>query len=128
MYRPLRGVRVLDLGQIYQGGYAGLLLSYLGADVIKVEPPWGENVRSRSADKMPPQFQYLNANKRGITLDLKSETGKKVLEDLVAESDVLLENFSTGKMEELGLGYDTLEAVNPSLIYAHGSGYSAYGP
>jgi len=128
MTQPLEGVRVLDLGQIYQGGYCGLLLSYLGADVIKVEPPWGENVRSRSEDGKPPQVQYLNSNKRGITLDLKSESGKEALFDLVEKTDILLENFSTGKMEELGVGYETLESVNPELIYAHGSGYGDSGP
>ena len=79
MDRPLSGIDVLDLGQIYQGGYCGLVLAYLGADVVKVEPPWGENVRTRSADGQPPQFQYLNANKRGITLDLTTEAGRDLL-------------------------------------------------
>lgn len=128
MSRPLEGVTVLDLGQIYQGGYSGLLLSYLGADVVKVEPPWGENVRTRSEDGKPPQVQYLNANKRGITLDLKSNLGKQALKDLAAEADVLLENFATGKMEELGVGYETLSEINPELVYAHGSGYGDTGP
>lgn len=128
MSRPLEGVRVLDLGQIYQGGYCGLLLSYLGAEVIKVEPPWGENVRSRSEDGKPPQVQYLNSNKRGITLDLKSESGKQALADLAEKADILFENFTTGKMDELGVGYDTLKTVNPELIYAHGSGYGDFGP
>lgn len=128
MSRPLDGVRVLDLGQIYQGGYSGLLLSFLGADVVKVEPPWGENVRTRSDDGKPPQYQFLNITKRGITLNLKSEEGKATLKDLVAEADVLLENFAKGKMEELGVGYETLREVNPELIYAHGSGYGDDGP
>lgn len=128
MDRPLRGYRVLDLGQIYQGPYCGMLLSYLGADVIKVEPPWGENVRSRSEDGRPPQVQLLNPNKRGITLNLKAEEGKQALKDLVAESDVLIENFASGKMAELGLGYDDLRAVNPGLVYGHASGYGDDGP
>ena len=128
MTRPLDGVRVLDLGQIYQGGYCGLLLSYMGADVVKVEPPWGENVRTRSEDGYPPQFQYLNASKRGITLDLKSEEGREALERLVETADVLFENFATGKMDELGLGYERLREVNPELVYAHGSGYGDTGP
>lgn len=125
---PLRGYRVLDLGQIYQGPYCGMLLSYLGADVIKIEPPWGENVRTRSEDKKPPQVQYLNPNKRGITLNLKTEGGKRTLKDLVAESDVLIENYASGKMEELGLGYDELQEVNPELVYGHASGYGDDGP
>lgn len=128
MDRPLRGYRVLDLGQIYQGPYCGMLLSYLGADVIKIEPPWGENVRSRSEDGRPPQVQYLNPNKLGITLDLKAEEGKVALRDLVAESDVLIENFSTGKMAELGIGYEDLRQVNPGLVYGHASGYGDDGP
>lgn len=128
MPKPLNGVNVLDLGQIYQGGYSGLLLSYLGADVVKVEPPWGENVRTRSEDGKPPQVQLLNANKRGIVLDLKSEEGKQALKDLAAKSDVLLENFATGKMDELGLGYEKMQEVNPDLVYAHGSGYGDSGP
>jgi crotonobetainyl-CoA:carnitine CoA-transferase CaiB-like acyl-CoA transferase len=128
MSQPLSGIRVLDLGQIYQGGYSGLLLSYLGADVVKVEPPWGENVRTRSEDGKPPQVQYLNATKRGIVLDLKSEDGRQALKDLAAECDVLLENFATGKMAELGVGYETLREVNPGLVYAHGSGYGDDGP
>ncbi|WP_418286490.1 CaiB/BaiF CoA transferase family protein [Halorubrum sp. DTA46] len=128
MSRPLDGISVLDLGQIYQGGYCGLLLSYLGADVVKVEPPWGENVRTRSEDGKPPQVQFLNANKRGITLDLKSAAGREALVDLAAEADVLLENFATGKMDELGVGYDTLSEANPELVYAHGSGYGDSGP
>ncbi|MFB6070150.1 MAG: CaiB/BaiF CoA transferase family protein [Halanaeroarchaeum sp.] len=128
MRAPLDGIRVLDLGQIYQGGYAGLLLSYLGADVIKIEPPWGENVRTRTEDGKPPQFQMLNATKRSVTLDLKSDDGKDALLDLVEKADVLFENFSQGKMEDLGLGYDVLSGVNPQLIYGHGSGYGDTGP
>ena len=128
MERPLAGVDVLDLGQIYQGGYSGLVLSYLGADVVKVEPPWGENVRTRSEDGKPPQYQYLNANKRGITLDLKAAAGREVFLDLVGEADVLLENFATGTMDRLGLGYERLCEVNEALVYAHGSGYGDDGP
>ena len=128
MDQPLSGVRVLDLGQIYQGGYCGLVLAYMGADVVKVEPPWGENVRTRSEDGKSAQFQYLNPNKRGITLNLKSAEGQAVLLDLVEEADILLENFSTGKMDELGLGYERLSEVNPGLVYAHGSGYGDDGP
>lgn len=126
--RPLSGVRVLDLGQIYQGGYAGLLLSYLGADVVKVEPPWGENVRTRTEDGTPPQVQFLNATKRGITCNLQTESGRDLLRELVTEADVLLENFATGTMDRLGVGYEDLKKNNPELIYAHGSGYGDDGP
>lgn len=128
MERPLADVRVLDLGQIYQGGYCGMLLSYMGADVVKVEPPWGENVRTRSEDGKPPQLQFLNPNKRGITVNLKSDRGRELLRELAGEADVLFENYSTGKMDSLGVGYDTLREANPGLIYAHGSGYGDDGP
>lgn len=128
MDQPLSNVRVLDLGQIYLGGYAGMLLAHMGADVIKVEPPWGDNVRSRTEDFHSPQFQFLNPNKRSITIDLKSDSGQDALRDLVMEADVLLENFARGTMERLGIGYETLREANDELIYAHGSGYGDYGP
>lgn len=128
MRQPLEGIRVLDLGQIYQGPYCGTLLAYLGADVVKVEPPWGENVRSCSEDGTPPQVQYLNPNKRGITLDLTTKLGRKTMIDLVGESDALIENYTTNTMADLGLGYDTLRETNPRLVYAHGSGYGDDGP
>jgi crotonobetainyl-CoA:carnitine CoA-transferase CaiB-like acyl-CoA transferase len=100
----------------------------MGADVIKVEPPWGDNIRTRSEDGNPPQVQYLNPNKKGLSLNLKSERGKQALFDLVEKADVLIENYATGKMDELGVGYETLREVNPQLIYAHGSGYGDTGP
>lgn len=128
MDRPLEGIRVLDLGQIYQGPYCGLILSHLGADVIKIERPGGETIRDRAPDGETPEVQLLNPSKRGITLNLKSEEGKQTLKDLVKKSDVLLENFSVGKMEELGVGYEDLKKVNPQLVYGHGSGYGDDGP
>lgn len=128
MRKPLSGVKVLDLGQIYQGPYCGMILSYMGADVIKVEPPWGENIRTRTEDGVPPQYQYLNPNKRGITLDFKSEEGRDAFHRLAEKADVVLENYSTGTMDSLGLGYDDLSENNPGLVYAHGSGYGDDGP
>lgn len=128
MRQPLSGVKVLDLGQIYQGPYCGMLLSYMGADVIKVEPPWGENVRTRTDDGVPPQYQYLNPNKRGITLDFKSEPGREAFRRLAEKADVIIENYSTGTMDSLGLGHDDLTEINPGLVYAHGSGYGDSGP
>lgn len=128
MDQALSGVRVLDLGQIYQGPYAGLLLSYMGAEVIKVEPPDGETIRDRSADGETPEVQLLNASKKGITLDLKSDKGQQALKDLVTKSDILIENFKSGTMKNLGLGYETLSEINSELIYGHGSGYGDSGP
>ena len=128
MKQPLDGIRVLDLGQIFLGSYCGMVLSYLGAEVIKVEPPGGETIRTRSDDGHPPQVQFLNPNKRGIIIDLKTDRGKSTFFDLVDEADVLVENFAPGTLERLDVGYETLSERNPALIYAHGSGYGDSGP
>ena len=128
MEQPLDGIRVLDLGQIYQGPYCGMILSFLGADVVKVERPGGETVRDRSPDGETPEVQLVNPSKRGITLNLKTEEGKQALRDLIEKTDVLVENFQSGKMAELGVGYEDLKEVNPELVYGHGSGYGNEGP
>lgn len=128
MEQPLSGVEVLDLGQIYNGSYCGLILSYLGADVISVEPPFGDPLRSRVEGGEPEEFVMLNSNKKGLTLNLKSEQGKELFKDLVADVDVLIENFSVGTMEDLGLGYETLSSLNPELIYGQGTGFGRTGP
>lgn len=128
MERPLKGVRVLDLGQIYNGPYGAMMLGFLGADVIKVEPPGGEIIRSRAENRQPPNLRMLNSSKKGMTINLKTEEGKQTFMDLVGESDVVLENFTTGVMKKLGLGYETLREVNPEIVYAHGSGYGESGP
>lgn len=126
--KALEGIEVLDLGQIYNGPYCSMLLSYLGADVTKIEPPDGEPLRGRVEEGEPPELVMLNSNKQGITLNLKSERGKELFKDLVRDADVLVENYSVGTMEDLGLGYETLEEINPELIYAHGSGFGEDGP
>ena len=125
---PLEGVKVLDLGQIYNGPYAGFLMAHAGADVIKVEPLTGEVLRQRGGGQVPLSFSMLNTNKRGIAIDLKKNEGKKLLLDLACEADVLLENFAPGAMERLGLGIDLFLESNPGLIYASGSGYGLSGP
>lgn len=128
MRKPLDDIKVLDLTQIYLGPYCGMLLSYLGAEVVKIEPPGGENVRFRSDQGEPPEVQFMNPSKRGVSIDLKKEEGKQVLKDLASEADVLIENFATGVMDRLGVGYEELKQVNPSLVYGHASGYGDYGP
>ena len=125
---PLEGVKVLDLGQIYNGPYAGFLLAHAGADVVKVEPLKGEVLRQRGGGSVPVSFAMLNTNKRGLAIDLKHEKGKSLLIDLAREADVLLENFAPGAMERLGLGADVLMAENPRLVYASGTGYGLSGP
>lgn len=125
--QPLDGIEVLDFGQLYNGPYCSLILSYLGADVIKVEPPFGEPLRTRVEDGEPPEMVMINSTKEGITLDLKSERGKEMLKELIEDTDVLVENFATGTMEKLGVGYETLSEINPELVYAHGSGFGEEG-
>ena len=127
---PLSSIVVIELGQIYQGPYAGLLLAQAGADVIKVEPPFGEPARARApagkSTSLP--MAMLNSNKRGITLNLKTERGRELLKALVQRADVVLENFAPGVMDRLGVGFSVLQAINPRIIYASGTGYGLSGP
>jgi len=131
MTTPLEGIKVLDFGQIYQGPYATMLMAKAGADVIKIEPPAGEPLRRRilatGGDTTLP-MAMLNANKRAVTLNLKSSRGRELLQQMVAGADVLLENFSPGTMDGLGVGYEVLRTVNPRLIYATGTGFGISGP
>ncbi len=125
---PLEGVRVLDMGQVYNGPYAGFLLAQAGADVVKVEPLEGEAIRSRGGSQTPLAHVMLNAGKRGVAIDLKSDDGRAVFLDLVDKADILLENFAPGAMQRLGLGSDVLLERNPRLIYGSSTGYGAWGP
>ena len=121
---PLEGIRVLDLGQIYNGAYAGFLLAQAGADVVKVEPPRGDNLRNRPVTHGAwYPFVALNINKRSVCLDLKTPSGREQFLQLVAVADVVLENFSPGVMDRLGVGYEAMWEANPRLIYASSSGY-----
>lgn len=128
--RPLAGVTVIDLGQIYQGPYATLLMAKAGADVIKIEPRQGEAARLRATvgKSATLPFAMLNSNKRGVTLNLKDARGRDLLKRMVAKADVLLENFAPGVMERLGVGWPVLAEINPRLIYASGTGYGLDGP
>jgi formyl-CoA transferase len=127
--QPLEGVVVVDLSQIYNGPYATFLMAAAGATVLKVEPPGGEPLRRRSVvggAALP--FAMLNGCKKSLVLDLKSEDGKAALLDLVRDADVLVENFAPGTMARLGLGPETMQALNPRLIYASSSGFGSDGP
>ena len=126
---PLSGVTVVDCGQIYNGPYCTLLMAMAGAEVIKVEPIGGENLRRRAAvGGAAVPFAMLNSNKRCVTLNLKTARGKEVFLSMIGKADVLVENFSVGAVARLGLGYDSLKVVNPRLVYASGSGYGRSGP
>lgn len=126
---PLRGVRVLDLSRIYSGPYCTFLLAMAGAEVIKVETPDGEHLRKRNANTgaaLP--FPMLNANKRFMTLDIKTPRGRDIVRALVPRMDVLVENFRPDVMDQLGLGRKTLTEINPRLIFASINGFGREGP
>src|SRR6476620_4718745 len=124
---PLRGMRVLELAQIMAGPTCGMLLADMGADVVKVEKlPGGDDARGYREPRVngvSAPFMILNRNKRGIALNLKHAKGREVLLNMVKQADVLTENYRRGTLERLGLGYDTLKAINPGLIYCSVSGY-----
>ncbi|MGE3914575.1 MAG: CaiB/BaiF CoA transferase family protein [Hyphomicrobiaceae bacterium] len=127
---PLAGVTVIDLGQIYQGPYATLLMAKAGARIVKVEPPKGEPARLRASVGMSATFPFamLNSNKQGVTINLKHPKGKALLKRMVERADVLLENFAPGVMDKLGVGWSVLREINPRLVYASGTGYGLDGP
>ncbi|HET9823503.1 MAG TPA: CoA transferase [Burkholderiaceae bacterium] len=129
---PLAGLRVLELTQIMSGPTCGMLLADLGADVIKIEKiPGGDdarNYRDPLVNGVSAPFLMMNRNKRGLALNLKHERGRATLLRLAERADVLVENFRTGTMDRLGLGYETLARVNPGLIYAAITGYGLTGP
>ena len=132
MTLPLDGVRVVDLTQVELGPVCTQALGDFGADVVKIERP-GSGDLSRWAIQDPagpdnPVFLSLNRNKRSIEVDLRSESGRQVVRDLVKRSDVVVNNFRAGVMERLGLGYARLREINPRIIYAVGSGYGSTGP
>jgi CoA:oxalate CoA-transferase len=124
---PLTGVRVLDLGHVFQGPYATFLLAMAGAEVIKIESPKGDMMRKRARDGDYP-FRALNGCKRSVVLNLKSDKGKRLLLELSRSTDVLVENFAPHVLPRLGLGPEAFFAVNPRLIYASASGFGRTGP
>ncbi|SFN61816.1 CaiB/BaiF CoA transferase family protein [Mycetocola miduiensis] len=130
--RALEGIRVLDLTQVMAGPFCTMLLADLGADVVKIEPPAGDQTRhswGRSGGGSDgPAFFALNRNKRSIVLDLRSEEGKADFLKLVADADVVVENYRPGVTERLGVDYETLRAINPGIIYASISGFGQDGP
>ena len=132
MTQALTGIRVIDMTHNQAGPACAQILGFLGADVIKLEEPKGGDVaRTNMRDKADSDslfFLILNANKRSLTLNLKTEEGKALFKKVIAESDVLLENFGPGALDRLGLGYDVLSELNPRLIYSTIKGFGTYGP
>jgi crotonobetainyl-CoA:carnitine CoA-transferase CaiB-like acyl-CoA transferase len=128
---PLEGIRVLELGQLIAGPFTGSILSYFGAEVIKVEPPGtGDAIRKwRMMDgDTSVWWTSLGRNKKCITANLRTEEGREIVRKLADRCDVLIENFRPGAMEKWGLGPDVLRASNPGLIYTRVSGYGQTGP
>src|SRR3984885_8900191 len=122
----LAGIRVLDLTKFEAGTTCTEALAWMGADIAKVEPPRGEAGRTGMPD--PYYFMMYNANKKSITVNLKSERGLALVKDMVLKADVFAENFAPGAVERLGLGYDVVSALNPRIIYAQVKGFGAGSP
>ena len=129
---PLKGVRVIELGQLLAGPFCGQLLADYGAEVIKVEQPGvGDPMRVWGREKSHGKslwWPVIARNKKSITLNLRTEEGQQIIRDLVANADMLLENFRPGTMERWGLGYEELKKINPGLIMIRVSGYGQNGP
>jgi crotonobetainyl-CoA:carnitine CoA-transferase CaiB-like acyl-CoA transferase len=124
-------IRVLDLTHVWFGPWCTMMLADLGAEVIKIEPPWGSIGRVARGPLFGGAsaiFHHLNLNKKGMALNLKDPKGIAIFKELVKVSDVVVQNFAPGAMERLGLGYDVLRELNPSIIYAALSGFGQDGP
>ena len=128
----LSGIRVLDFTQFEAGPSCTEALAWLGADVVKVEPPGrgepGRLAASEDGKTDAYYFMLLNANKRGVTVNLKSEEGLAIIKKMVLEADIMIENFGPGVIDKLGLGYDVVKEINPKLIYAQVKGFADSSP
>ena len=129
---PLQNIRVIDLSRIVVGPYCSMVLGDMGADVIKIEmPETGDETRMWGppfAGGESAYFISLNRNKRSLTLNLKTEKGKNILRRLIADADVLVENFRLGTLDKLGFGYDVIKELNPRMIYCSITGFGKTGP
>ena len=128
---PLDDIRIVDMTHVWYGPWCTMLLAYLGAEVIRVEPPWGAIDRLSQSGVyggVPYTFHHLNLNKKDVTINTKDPEGLTLLKELIKESDVVIQNMSVGAMERMGLGYDVLKEVKPDIIYAALSGFGQTGP
>src|SRR5215831_15148056 len=131
MGKALEGVRILDMTHVQSGPVCTQMLGFLGADVVKLEPPRGDITRGQLRD-IPNvdslYFTMLNCNKRSITLNMKSTHGTEIFTELLKTSDVLVENFGPGVLDRLGFPWETIQQINPRVIYASIKGFGLYGP
>lgn len=130
MRRAFEGFKVIDASQGVAGPHAAMLLALHGADVIKIEPPEGDwgRILGRTKSNNTIHFVAFNRGKRSIAIDLAKEDGRKIVRDLVASADVVIESFRPGVAAKLGLGYEGAKAANPNLVYMSVSGYGQSGP
>ena len=130
MDKPLQGLRVIELGQLLAGPFAGCMLGYFGAEVIKIEPPGGDPIRNwrEVKDGTSLWWRSLARNKKCISVDLKTQEGRDLVRQLLVTADIVIENFRPGVMENWGLDPESLRQDKPSLIYARISGYGQSGP
>ena len=128
--RPLDGIRVIEVGQLLAGPFAGCILAYFGAEVIKIEPPEGDPIRGwRILENGTSHWwRSIGRNKKSITLDLKKSEAQRIAKDLINKADVVIENFRPGVMESWNLGPENFKESNPGIIYARISGYGQTGP
>lgn len=129
--KPLQGIRVIDLSRILSGPYCTMTLADMGAEVIKVEAPSGDDTRKWGPPFVESESAYflsVNRNKKSIVINLKEEKGKEILLKLIKDADVVVENFRPGTIDRLGIGYDVLKQTNPKIILASISGYGQTGP
>jgi len=132
---PLQGIRILDLTRVLAGPFATMIMADLGAEVIKIEKPGvGDDTRSwgppfiEGKTRESAYFLSVNRNKKSLSIDIKSKQGQKVIHDLAAKSDVMIENFVPGKLDSMGLGYKDIKETNPALIYCSITGFGSDGP
>ncbi len=131
MDKALSGIRILDMTHVQAGPTSSQLMGFLGADVIKVESPWGDATRKQLVDIPGADslyFTMLNCNKRSITLNLKNERGKEIFTKLIECCDVVMENFGPGVLDRLGFGWEQVQAINPRIIMASIKGFGTEGP
>ncbi|MDG2340063.1 MAG: CaiB/BaiF CoA-transferase family protein, partial [Paracoccaceae bacterium] len=135
MVAPLNGIKVVELARILAGPWAGQTLADLGAEVIKVEAPQGDDTRQwgppfieRDGEKTAAYFHGCNRGKKSITADFRNDEGQRLVRDMVANADILIENFKVGGLAKYGLDYESLKAINPQLIYCSITGFGQDGP